>query len=167
MGNAVSILQVLAEIRDAAEGIHENDEQARRLTERVKAIQPGVLAVQNGDKRVSPESLLQLLRTLKEIRSFLHGYARSSFPSRVWKRKSNAAKFRDFSYDLSEGRQALQLDVLVDLWEKQDASDRLEDIGNLKTVMKREERNSIDNRAEFTIALEVSMEGGPILRHRN
>ncbi|CAM9809672.1 unnamed protein product, partial [Ectocarpus sp. 12 AP-2014] len=151
--NAITILQVLAEIRDVAEGIQENDEQAHRLSERVKAIQPGVLAVKNGKRGVSPESLRQLLKALEAIRNFLHGYARSNFLNRVWRRRSNASRFRVFSHDLSEGMQALHMDVLVDVWAKQDVSDRLEDIANLKHVMRRGERKSKDNRAEFSRAL--------------
>ncbi|CAM9787007.1 unnamed protein product [Ectocarpus sp. 12 AP-2014] len=151
--NAITVLQVVAEIRDVVEGIQENDEQAHRLSERVKAIQPGVLAVKNGKRGVSPQSLRQLLRALEAIRSFLHGYARSNFLNRVWRRRSNASRFRGFSYDLSEGLQALQMDVLVDVWAKEDVSDRLEDIGNLKHAMRRGERNSNENRAEFSRAL--------------
>ena len=155
---AVTILQVLVEIRDVADGIQENDEQARRLSERVKAIQPAVLAVKNGQRRLSSQSLRQVLDTVKQIRNFLDEYARTTKLNRVWKRKSNAAKFKDFSYDLSDGRQALQLDVVVDTWAKEDASDRLVDIEHLKDAMKKKERNSIDNRAEFTRAVKVSME---------
>ena len=164
MLNAISVLQVLADIRDAAEGIQGNDQQARRLSERVKAIKPGVVAVKNGRRNVSSEALSQLLNALEEIRSFLRGYAQSSFLSRVWKRRSNAATFMDFSYSLSEGMQALHLDVLVDVWANQDASDRLEDIGNFKAAMRIEERHSTDNRAEFSRALTVSMKVGPVLR---
>ncbi|CAN0048770.1 unnamed protein product [Ectocarpus sp. 4 AP-2014] len=49
--------------------------------------------------------------------------------------------------------QALHMDVLVDVWAKQDVSDRLEDIGNLKHTMRSGERNSDENRAEFSRAL--------------
>ncbi|CAB1111401.1 unnamed protein product [Ectocarpus sp. CCAP 1310/34] len=150
--NAITVLQVVAEIRGVAEGIQENDEQAHRLSERVKAIQPGVLAVKNGKRGVSPESLRQLFEALEAIRNFLHGYARSNFLNRVWRRRSNASRFRAFSHDLTEGMQALQMDVLVDVWAKQDVSDRLEDIANLKHAMRIGERNS-NNRAEFSRAL--------------
>lgn len=164
---AVTILQVLVEVRDVAEGIQENDEQARRLSERVIAIEPTVLAVKNGQKRLSPESLRQLLETVEKIKAFLDGYKRTTKLTRVWKRRSNAGKFKDFSFELSEGRQALQLDVLVDVWAKEDASDRLGDIENLKDEMKRKQRNSTDNRAEFTRAVKVSMGGDPISRRRS
>eukprot|EP00752_Nemacystus_decipiens_P006589 g5930.t1 len=151
---AVTILQVVVEIRDVTDGIQENDEQARRLSERVKGIQPAVLAVKNGRKRLSSESLRQVLETVENIRNFLDEYARMTKLTRVWKRKSNAAKFKEFRTDLSDGRQALQLDVVVDTWAKEDASDRLEDIAHLKYAIKREQRNSsIENRAEFTRAV--------------
>lgn len=164
---ALTILQVLVEIHDVAEGIQENDTQARRLSERVKAIQPPVLAVKNGQKRLSSESLRQVLETVRKIRNFLDEYARTTKLTRVWKRKSNAGKFKDFSDDLADGRQALQLDVVVDTWAKEDASDRLGEIEHLKDAMKRKERNSTDNRAEFTRAVKVSMGGDPFLRRRN
>lgn len=54
----------------------------------------------------------------------------------------------------------------MDTWAKEDASDRLEDIENLKDAMKREERNSTNNRAEFTRVVKVGMEGDQILRRR-
>lgn len=164
---AVAILQVVVEIRDVAEGIQENDEQARRLSKRVRAIQPAVLAVKNGEKRLPSESLHQVLETVRKIRNFLDEYARMTKLSRVWKRRSNAAKFKDFSLDLSDGREALQLDVVVDTWAKEDASDRLEDIEHLKAEMKTQARNSVDNRAEFSRAVKVSPGGDPLLRCRS
>ncbi|CAM9942740.1 unnamed protein product, partial [Ectocarpus sp. 8 AP-2014] len=45
---AVIVLGVMAQIRDFAKDIKENDRQACRLIERVKAIEPAVLAVKQG-----------------------------------------------------------------------------------------------------------------------
>lgn len=74
-GVAEVILRVVAEIRDVAKGIKENDRQACRLSKRVMAIEPPVLAVREGTKQSSSESLRQLLAALKKIRKFLEGYA--------------------------------------------------------------------------------------------
>lgn len=164
---AITILQVLVDIRDVAESIQDNDEQAHRLSERVKAIQPAVLSVKNGKINASSESLHQLLETMENVKNFLGDFKRTTRLQRVWRRRSNADKFMAFSTELSEGRQALQLDVLVDVWAKQDASDRLEDIENLKDAMRRKERNSTDNRAEFTSAVKVSIESIPFLQRRS
>ncbi|CAN0401680.1 unnamed protein product [Ectocarpus sp. 13 AM-2016] len=44
--------------------------------------------------------------------------------------------------------QALQLEVAVDTWAKEDASDRLEDLEHMVDMMERMERNRTDNHAE-------------------
>ncbi|CAM9780862.1 unnamed protein product, partial [Ectocarpus sp. 13 AM-2016] len=145
---AVVILHVVAEIRDVAENIRENDRQARRLFERVMAIEPPVLAVQDGTKMSSSESLRQLLTILEKIRNFLEGYARTTKFNRALKRKANADKFTQLGVILTEGMQALQLDVAVDTWAKEDASDRLEDLEHMVDMMEGMERNRTDNHAE-------------------
>lgn len=161
---AVIILQVVAAIHEIAKDIKENDRQAHRLFERVTAIEPAVLAVKNGKKLLfSSESLGQLLETVDRIRNFLDGYARTTKINRALKRKSNAARFTDFGVVLSEGMQVLQLDVAVDVWAKEDASDRLEDLENLIDMMEELERKRTDNHAEVMGALKVSMERDPIL----
>lgn len=161
---AVAILRVVAEIRDLAEGIHENDRQACRLLERVTAVEPVVLAVKQGKKQLSSESLRQLLETVENIRTFLDGYARTTKMNRALKRKANAASFTDFGAVLTEGMQALQLDVAVKAWAEEDASDRLEDLENMIDAMDKMELKHTDNHAEVMGALKVSMEGDPILR---
>ncbi|CAN0045546.1 unnamed protein product, partial [Ectocarpus sp. 12 AP-2014] len=145
---AVVILHVVAEIRDVAENIRENDRQARRVFERVMAIEPPVLAVQDGTEMSSSESLRQLLTTLEKIRNFLEGYARTTKFNRALKRKANADKFTQLGVILTEGMQALQLDVAVDTWAKEDASDRLEDLEHMVDMMEGMERNRTDNHAE-------------------
>lgn len=156
---AVVILRVVEEIRDVAEGIKENDRQARRLLKRAMAIEAPVLAVQNGTKMSSSESLRQLLATVEEIRNFLEGYARTTKLHRALKRKSNAAKFTQLGVNLTEGMQALQLEVAVDTWAKEDASDRLEDLENMVDMMETMERNRTENHAEVMDVLKVSMKG--------
>lgn len=158
---AITILQVVAEIYEIAEGIKENNRQARRLLERVEAIEPAVLTVKRGRRRLSSESLRQLLETFEAIRNFLDGFARTTKISRAWARKSNAAKFTDFGAALSEGVQALQLDVAVDSWAKEDASDRVEDLENLIGMMESMEHKRTDNHAEIMRALKVIMEDEP------
>ncbi|CAN0068607.1 unnamed protein product, partial [Ectocarpus sp. 12 AP-2014] len=145
---AVVLLQVVAEIRDVAKGIEENDRQACRLSKRVLAIEPPVLAVHEGTKMSSSESLRQLLATVEKIRNFLGGYARTSKFNRALKRKANADKFTQLGVILTEGMQALQLDVAVDAWAKEDASDRLADLENMVDMMERMERSRTDNHAE-------------------
>lgn len=156
---AVTILQVVAEIYEIGEGIKENNRQARRLFERVAAIEPAVLAVKQGRRRLSSESLRQLLEAFETIRNFLDGYARTTKITRAWARKSNAAKFTDFGVALSEQVQALQLDVAVDSWAREDASDRVEDLENLIGMMDNMERRRTDNHAEVMRALKVNIEG--------
>ncbi|CAN0287962.1 unnamed protein product, partial [Ectocarpus sp. 6 AP-2014] len=90
---AVLILGVVAEIHDIAKDIKENDQQAYRLLERVGAIEPAVLAVEQGTKTSSSESLRQLLATVKMIRKILAEYARTTNFNRALKRKANASKF--------------------------------------------------------------------------
>lgn len=67
---AAVVLRVVAEIRYVGVGIHENDRQASRLFKRVVAIEPPVLAVQEGTSMSSSESLRQLLATVEKIRDF-------------------------------------------------------------------------------------------------
>eukprot|EP00903_Cladosiphon_okamuranus_P019878 g18271.t1 len=140
--NAVTVLQVFAEIRNAAEQIQAYHEQARRLSERVIAIEP------TGKKRLSSMALSQLLETLKKIKKLLDEH------KRVWYRRSNTANFGDFK-KLFAWVQGLQLDNAVNGWDDQDAADRLEDIETLKDDVKRERRYSTDNRAEYTRAVKL------------
>eukprot|EP00903_Cladosiphon_okamuranus_P009878 g9383.t1 len=153
VGTAVTILQVLAEIRDAADGIRENDQQALRLTQRVTAIEPTVLRVKNGNKRISSKSLGLLLETLKQIKKFLKNYKRMTLFDRVWKRRSNADSFKGFSDSLVTWVSFFNLDVAVDGWTAEDASDQLEDIESLRKSMKGKERSSSVGRAECTRAV--------------
>lgn len=161
---AVVVLRVVAEIRDVAEGIKENDRQACRLCERVMAIEPPVLAVQAGTKLSSSESLRQLLATVETIRNFLEGYTRTTKFNRALKRKENAAEFTQLRAVLTEGIHALHPDVAVDTWAKEDASDRLEDLENMVDMMEIMERNRTDNHAEVMGVLKVSKKGAPIVR---
>lgn len=153
---AIVILRVVSEIRDVAEGIRENDRQARRLFKRVLAIEPPVLAVKEGTKMYSSESLRQLLAIVEKIQNYLQGYARTTTLPRALKRKAHAAKFTQLGVILSEGMQALQLDVAVDAWAKEDASDRLEDLEHMVDTLERMERKHTDNHAEVMGALKVS-----------
>ncbi|CAM9331098.1 unnamed protein product [Ectocarpus fasciculatus] len=152
---AVVILRVVVEIRDVAEGINENHLQARRLLKRAMAIEAPVLAVQNGTRISSSESLRQLLATVEKIRDFLEGYARTTKLNSALKRKPHAAKFTQLGVDLTEGMQALQLDVAVDTWAKEDASDRLEDLENMVDMMETMERNRTENHAEVMDVLKA------------
>ncbi|CAM9933872.1 unnamed protein product, partial [Ectocarpus fasciculatus] len=152
---AVLVLRAAAEIRDIAKNIKENDRQACRLLERVKAVEPAVLAVKQGTKTSSPESLRQLLATVEMIRNFLEGYARMSNFNRALKRKSNASEFTQFGVLLTEGVQALSLDVAVDAWAKEDAADRLHDLENMVDIMERMERNRTENHAQILGLLEA------------
>eukprot|EP00903_Cladosiphon_okamuranus_P009162 g8755.t1 len=152
---AVVILRVVAKIRDVAQGIKENDRQARRLFKRVLAVEPPVLAVREGTKLSSSEALRQLLATVEKIRNFLRGYAQTPKFNRALKRKANADKFTELGIILTEGMQALQLDVAVDAWAKEDASDRLADLENMVDMMERMERSRTDNHAEVMSVLKA------------
>ncbi|CAM9459957.1 unnamed protein product, partial [Ectocarpus sp. 12 AP-2014] len=143
---AIAILRVVAEIRNVAERIKENDRQARRLSDSVTAIESPVIAVKDGSKISSSESLRQLLLAVEEIRNFLEGYARTTHFNRALKRKANADNFAKLSVMLIEGMQALQLDNAVDAWAKEDASDRLDDLKNMVDIMERMERNRTDKQ---------------------
>ncbi|CAN0541870.1 unnamed protein product, partial [Ectocarpus sp. 12 AP-2014] len=146
---AVIVLGVMAQIRDFAKDIKENDRQACRLIERVKAVEPAVLAVKQGTNTSSSDSLRQLLATVEMIRNFLEGYAQMSKFNRALKRKSHASEFTQFGVLLTEGVQALSLDVAVDAWAKEDAADRLDDLENMVDIMERMERNRTENHAEI------------------
>ncbi|CAN0144028.1 unnamed protein product, partial [Ectocarpus sp. 13 AM-2016] len=146
---AVIVLGVMAQIRDFAKGIKENDRQACRLIERVKAIEPAVLTVKQGTNTSSSDSLRQLLATVEMIRNFLEGYAQMSKFNRALKRKSRASEFTQFGVFLTEGVQALSLDVAVDTWAKEDAADRLDDLENMVDIIERMERNRTENHAEI------------------
>lgn len=155
----------MAEIRDIAEGIVENDRQACRLSKRVLAVEPPVLAVEEGTKLSSTESLRQLLATVEKIRDFLGRYARTAKFKRALNRKANAAEFTRLGAILTEGMQALQLEVAVDAWAKEDASDRLGELEHMMDMLERMESNRADNHAELVgsqaeiiAVLKVSME---------
>lgn len=151
------VIGVVAEIRDIARGIKENDKQAWRLCERVVAIEPTVQAVHQGTKRLTSQSLDQLLGTLRKIHSFLKMYAKSNIVDRAVKRKSTAAKIAGFRVLLSEWIQAVHLDVSVDDWASQDASDLREDFASLTNLLEEIDRNGTANHAEVMGALEVSI----------
>ncbi|CAM9942808.1 unnamed protein product, partial [Ectocarpus sp. 8 AP-2014] len=146
---AVMVLGVMAQIRDFVKDIKENDRQACRLVERVKAIQPAVLAVKQGTNTSSSDSLRQLLASVEMIRNFLEGYAQMSKFNRALKRKSNASEFTQFVVLLTEGVQALSLDVAVDAWAKEDAADRLNDLENMVDIMEMMECNRTENHADI------------------
>eukprot|EP00903_Cladosiphon_okamuranus_P014201 g13194.t1 len=143
------ILRMVSEIHDIAEGVEDNDRQARRLAKREKAIEPPALAVTEGTKLSSPESLRQLLATVKEIRNFLSGYARTTKFNRALKRRGYAANFKQLGAILTEGMQALQLDVAVDLWANEDESDRLAELENMMDMLERIERNRSENHTDL------------------
>ncbi|CAN0023454.1 unnamed protein product, partial [Hapterophycus canaliculatus] len=145
---AILIFRVVCEIRNVAGGIRENDRQARRLFKRVLVIEAPVLAVKEGTKMSSSEPLRQLLAIVEKIQKFLEGYAQTTKFNRALKRKSHAAKFTQLGVILSEGIQALQLDVAVDTWAKEDASDRLEDLEHMLDTLERSERRQTDNHTE-------------------
>lgn len=153
----VAIVRVLAEIRDISNGVNGNDQQASRLLERVVAIEPAVLAVKRGIRLPSSEALPQLLATVEEARNFLRGYARTSLFKRVLNRKTNAGTFTELGVMLTEGVQALQLDVAVDAWAKEDESDRLDDCENMMDAMERMERNRMGDHETILGALKVSV----------
>lgn len=156
------ILGVVAEIYDIAKDIKENDRQACRLLERVEAIEPAMLAVEQGTKTSSSKSLRQLLATVEMVRDFLEGYARMSNFNRALKRKANASNFTQAGDSLTQDVQAFSLDVAVDTWAKEDAADRLHDLENMVDIMERMERNRTDNHAEVLGVLKVSMGGSAI-----
>ncbi|CAN0518413.1 unnamed protein product, partial [Ectocarpus sp. 12 AP-2014] len=68
--------------------------------------------------------------------------------TRGLKRRANAAEFTQLGVILTEGMQALQLEVAVDTWAKEDALDRVEDLEHMVDMMERMERNRTDNHAE-------------------
>ncbi|CAN0113215.1 unnamed protein product [Ectocarpus fasciculatus] len=152
---AVLILGVVAEIHDIAKDIKENDRQACRLLERVKAIEPAMLAVKQGTNTSSSKPLRQLLATVKMIRKFLTEYARTTNFNRALKRKGNASKFAQAGDSLTQNVQALSLGVTVDTWAKEDAADRLHDLESMVGIMERMERNRTDNHAEVLHLLEA------------
>ncbi|CAM9372533.1 unnamed protein product [Ectocarpus sp. 8 AP-2014] len=96
----------------------------------------------------SSESLHQLLTAVEKIRIFLEGSARTTKFNRGLKRRANAAEFTQLGVILTEGMRALQLEVAVDTWAKEDASDRLENLEHMVDMMERMERNRTDNHAE-------------------
>ncbi|CAM9139464.1 unnamed protein product [Ectocarpus sp. 4 AP-2014] len=152
---AVLILGVVAEIHDIATDIKENDRQAYRLLERVEAIEPAVLAVEQGTKTSSTESLRQRLATVKMIQTILAEYARTTNFNRALKRRANASKFVQAGDSLTQDVQALSLDVAVDTWAKEDAADRLHDLENMVDIMERMERNRTENHAEILRVLKA------------
>ncbi|CAB1105815.1 unnamed protein product [Ectocarpus sp. CCAP 1310/34] len=152
---AVVVLRVLAEVRDVAEDVMENDRQACRLLKRALAIEAPVLAVQNGTSLTSADSLRQLLTTVEKIRNFLEEYARMTKFNRALNRRSNAAEFMRLGLNLTEGMQALHLEVAVDVWAKEDASDRQEDIENMLDMMETVKRNQTDKHAEVMNVLKA------------
>ncbi|CAM9316537.1 unnamed protein product [Scytosiphon promiscuus] len=145
----VLIIQVVDEINDIAKGIKESDRQANRLSERVAAVEPAVFAIKHGRRaRSSSESLRQLSAALEDIRDFLSAYAGTSKVNRAMNRKSNSTTFARLGALLTEGMQALQLNVSVEEWAKEDTSDRLEDLENFIDMLESMERQRNRNHAE-------------------
>ena len=160
----VDILGVVEDIQDVAKGIKENDHQASRLSKRVAAIEPRVLAVKQSTMLSSFKSLRQLLVIVEEIRDFLGEFVRTEDIDRALKWKAHDDKFTRLGVNLTERMEALQRDVVVDAWAKEDASDRLKDIETMMSTVEQMERHRKDNhakvtgkRAKVTRALEVSL----------
>eukprot|EP00903_Cladosiphon_okamuranus_P009442 g9002.t1 len=85
---------------------------------------------------------------MKAIRTFLEEYARTMIVNRFRKRNSHANRFTQLDASLTEGMQALQLDVAVDAWATEGASDRLQDLDFFMAMMERMEFNITQNHAE-------------------
>lgn len=129
------ILKVVIEIRHVAQDIEENDRQACRLSKRVTNIEAPMRAVRAGSKVYPRESLCQLLKTMEDIQTFLKGYARTTKFKRALKRRENAAEFWHLGATLTDGMLALQLDVAMDAWAKEDDSDRLKDAESMHLIL--------------------------------
>ncbi|CAM9527608.1 unnamed protein product [Sphacelaria rigidula] len=141
---AADILRVLAEIHVVAEGIKEDNHQACRLFKRVAAIEPRVLVVKQVIRLSCSQSLRQLLGTVERIRCFLDKHVQMPEIDRAVNQRTDAAEFTYLGHVLAERmQQALQQDVVVDVWAKENVSDRLEDLENMIVITERMKRHPI------------------------
>lgn len=155
---AFLILREVAKIRKVSAGITETDRQALRLFKRVTAIEHPMLAIQQGINRSSSTLSCQLLATVEETRRFLKEYTRTGTISRALKRKASTKKFTQLGVMLIQGSQAVQLDVAVDAWAKEDALDRLDDLEYIMDIIERMERNRVGDHRDVMLALKMSVE---------
>lgn len=155
---AGAVLRVVAGICAIAEGLGENDRQASRLVTRVTAIKPSMLAIKQGTKLASSESLRQLLATVEEIQKFMDKYTRTNLLNRVRKQKAHAESIMQLGNDVRDILQTLELGVAVDAeaWAREDAADRVEEFETLLEVMDRVERSRTRDHKELMRLLEVS-----------
>lgn len=158
----VLILKVVAQIHEIAKEVKETDRQALRLLERLSAIETPLQAVIQGTKLNSSESLNQLLRTVEKAKDFFKEYTQTGRFTRARKRKENADNFKDLGSNLTEGIQALQLDVAVDTWAQQDALDRSEDLEYMMGLLEEMEQNRSGDHNEIMTVLKVNIEDAPV-----
>ena len=74
---------------------------------------------------------------------------------RTLNRKNNSSRFAELCGTLTEVVQALQLDIAVDAWAKEDNTDRLADIEGMVDWMEAMERTRQDNHRELVDLLKV------------
>lgn len=140
----------------------ETDRQASRLLKRVTAIEAPLLAVKQGTKLSSSESLRQLLATVEKAHGLLAEYTLTGKITRALKRKEYADKFRYLGVILTEGMLALHLDVAVETWAREDATDRLDDLEHMMELVEEMEHNRRGNHNEVMAALKVNIQDAPV-----
>ena len=155
---AIVILRVLDEIRKIAKDVKANDKRASRLLARVAAIEPPVRKVEQGTRLSTSESLRQLLATVEDVRNLLDGYARATLRERTVNRKNTASKFKKIGAKLTEGMQALQLDVVVEVLAKEDEADRVDDNENMLDALESMRLDLMDGQKKILDAVKVSVE---------
>lgn len=155
---AIVILRVLGEIRGIAKDVKANDKRASRLLERVVAIEPPVRKIEQGTRLSTSESLRQLLATVEDVRNLLDGYARATLRERIVNRKNTASNFKEIGAKLTEGMQALQLDVVVEVLAKEDEADRVDDNENMLDALESMRLDLMDGQKKILDAVKVSVE---------
>ena len=150
------ILHVVDKVRGIGDEIEQAGRQASRLVSRLAALEAPLRAVKDDTKLLSSaESLRQLLLIAQDSHEFLAQYARSGRMHRTLNRKNNSSRFAELCGTLTEGVQALQLDIAVDAWAKEDNTDRLADIEGMVDWMEAMERTRQDNHRELVDLLKV------------
>lgn len=153
----VLLVRAVHKICEIAEEIEETDKQACRLVERLKAVEAPVGAVKVREKLRSAESLKQLLKTLEESYTFLAMYKQTSKTQRTLQRKTNTGTFARLGDTLTQCMDALQLNISVDAWAKEDEVDRMEDLERIMGWMEDMKRTREGDQQEIVCLLQVNI----------
>ncbi|XP_070575923.1 mixed lineage kinase domain-like protein [Ptychodera flava] len=141
-GVAKVIISIIEEIVQIADQVKANKRRCKRLADRLNALVPVLLHIEELDPDVKKEydnPLRQLHEYVKEAETFINKFRDLSFLKSIWKRGDIKDKFEDLNERLDNVKSSLSLGLTVDTINKidsqrkseEDKEDALHDLENL------------------------------------